>query len=171
MPNVTNSQLTKVYLAPIGTDVSTSAAIETAIGTAKPIICLQSDIDTTVSKAVTEYKCLSSNTSKKAYGTVSLPNFPMDLLFDADDTDGQADLRTMWDNTESRILIIELTDGDAPFATIASGEAYPTTITMEVGVPSLGETMAIDAAVMQKAIIEMESMTNKIYYDATNTKT
>lgn len=167
---VTNAQGTKVYFVATGTDVSTSAAIETALSSAKQVGCLQSDIDTTITRAVQEYKCLSSDESTKSFGSISLPNFPVNLLFDADNAGGQKEIRDMFNNIERRIMIIELTDGDAPYATIEAGEAYPTTITFEVGVSGMGEAMAMDTAVMQNATIEMTSAPDKIYYDAANTK-
>lgn len=167
---ITESQNTKAYLVPANTDVSTSAAIETALGTAKAVSCLQSALDTTITKNVQEYKCLSSDESAKSIGSISLPNFSMELLFDADNASGQAELRTMFANNERRTMIIELTDGDAPYATIAVGEAYPTTITFEAAVSGLGESIQLDNAVMQMATVEVCSKPNKIYYSATNTK-
>ena len=166
----TNSQNSKVYFVASGTDVSTSAKIETALATAKAVSCLQSGIDTTVSRSVQEYKCLSSDETTKALGSISLPNFAVDLLFDADNADGQKEIRDMFTGLTRRIMIIELTDGDAPYASIALGQAYPSTITFEVMVSGLGESIEMDAAVMQKATLEMTSVPNKIYYSATNVK-
>lgn len=167
---VTNAQGTKVYFVETGTDVSTSAAIEAALATAKTVGCLQSDIDTTITRAVQEYKCLSSDDTTKSFGSISLPNFPINLLFDADNADGQKEIRDMFNDITKRIMIIELTDGDAPYSTIASTEAYPSTITFEVGVSGMGEAMAMDTAVMQNATVEMTSKPDKIYYSATNVK-
>lgn len=167
---ITESQNTKVYFVGQDVDLSTSAAIETALSSAKTVGCLQSNIDTTVSRAVQEYKCLSSDESAKSLGSISLPNFPMELLFDADNIDGQAELRDMFDNNNRRQIVIELTDGDAPYSTIASTEAYPSTITFEVAVSGLGESITMDSAVMQMATIEVCSKPSKIYYNATNIK-
>jgi hypothetical protein len=166
----TNVQGTKVYFVAQGTDVSTSAKIETALASAKAVGCVQSDIDTTISRNVNEYTCLSSDESTKSYGSISLPNFPMELIFDADNADGQAEIRAMFNDITSRTIIIELTDGEKPYATIASGEAYPTTITFDVGCSGMGEMLAKDSLVMQNATIEMESVPHKIYYAAGNVK-
>ena len=166
----TNVQGTKVYFVAKGTDVSTSAAIETALASAKSVGCVQSDIDTTVTRNVNEYTCLSSDESTKSYGSVSLPNFTLELIFDAANTQGQAEIRDMFNDITSRTMIIELTDGDAPYSTITSGQAYPTTITFDVGCSGMGEMFAKDSLVMQNATIEMESMPDKIYYAAGNTK-
>ena len=167
---VTESQGTKVYFVETGVDVSTSANIETALTNAKVVGCLQSDIDTTITRAVQEYKCLSSDESTKSLGPISLPNFPMNLLFDADNTGGQAEIRDMFKNRTRRTIIIELTDGDASYSTIATGEAYPTTITFEIAVSGMGEVMAMDTAVMQNSTIEMSSYPDRLYYDVSNVK-
>lgn len=167
---ITESQNSKVYFVGVDTVLTTSADIETALGSAKAVGCLQSAIDTTISRAVNEYKCLSSDESAKSLGSISLPNFSMELLFDADNTEGQKELRDMFTDNTRRQIVIELTDGEAPYATIASGEAYPSTITFEVAVSGLGESITMDSAVMQMATVEVCSIPAKIYFDASNTK-
>lgn len=149
---VTDVQGTKIYLAPKGADVSTAAKILTAIGTAKQIGCLQSIGDITMTRAVQEYTCISSDESTKSQGSVSLGNQPIETLFNAADTAGQEDLIAMWDDKERRTFIIELNDQITPTT------GNPTYITYEVFVSNVSIGMAKDAAVMYTATLEVSSM-------------
>lgn len=146
---VVESQNTKVYLVATTVATSTVAEIETAITTAKQIGCLQSLGDIVTSRNVQEYKCLTSDESAKSLGSISLPSLDIELLFNALDTAGQAELRTMYSANTRRKMIIQL--NDEPTGTVTN----PTYIVFEVGLSSEGEAIAIDNAVMYKATIEI----------------
>lgn len=149
---VTDVQGTKIYLAAQGTSVEDAAAIATAISSAKQIGCLQSIGDVTMSRATTEYTCISSDNSTKSQGSVTLGNQEIQTLFNAADTAGQQDLIAMWDGKERRILIIELNDQITPTT------GNPTYITYEVFISSVSVPMAKDNAVMYNATLEISSL-------------
>lgn len=149
---VTDVQGTKVYLAAIGTDVADAAKIKTAITTAKQIGCLQSIGDISMTRAVQEYTCISSDNSTKSAGSVSLGNQEISTLFNAADTAGQQDMIKAWDEKTRRILIIELNDQITPTT------GNPTYITYEVFPSGVTIPMAKDSAVMYNATMEMCSL-------------
>ena len=144
---VTEVQGTKLHLVATTVDVSDAAAIATAIAGAETLACIQEIGDISLgTKAVTEYSCISSDSSFKSLGSVTLGNISPSLLFDAADTAGQNDLQDMWDNNTRRILIVELDDQIT---------TNPTYITFEAAIsaPSLG--IAKDSAVMYNPTIEI----------------
>ena len=149
---VTDVQGTRVYLAATTADVSDAAKIKTAITTAKQIGCLQSIGNITMSRAVQEYTCISSDASAKSQGSVTLGNQEISTLFNASDTAGQQDLIAMWDGKERRTFIIELNDQITPTT------GNPTYITYEVFVSNVSIPMAKDTAVLYNATLEISSL-------------
>lgn len=149
---VTDVQGTKVYLAALGVDVADAAKIKTAIATAKQIGCLQSIGDISMTRAVQEYSCISSDSTSKSAGSVSLGNQEISTLFNAADTAGQQDMIKAWDEKTRRILIIELNDQ------ITATTGNPTYITYEVFPSGVTIPMAKDSAVMYNATLEMCSL-------------
>ena len=150
--NVTDSQLTKVYLVPTGTDVSTAGAIETAISTAKELICIQTFGEIGSTRAVTEYKCIDTTDSTKSLGSFSLPNIPVQFLFDATDVEGQAELRAMYPAGTRKIMIVALNDQITPTT------GNPTYRTFTAACSAENMAIAIDTAVMQNYTIEIMSL-------------
>jgi len=149
---VTDVQGTKAYLVATGTDVSDAAAIATAISGGKQIGCIQSIGDITMSRAMQEYTCISSDESSKSQGSISLGNQEISTLFNAADAAGQQDLIAMWDDKERRILIVELNDEITPTT------GNPTYITYEVFISNVSMPMAKDAAVLYNATLEISSL-------------
>ena len=149
---VTDVQGTKVYLAPVTADVADAAKIKTAISTAKQIGCLQSIGDITMSRAVQEYTCISSDVSTKSQGSVTLGNQEISTLFNAADIAGQKDLIAMWNGKERRTFIIELNDKITPTT------GNPTYITYQVFVSNVSIAMAKDSAVLYNATLEISSL-------------
>lgn len=149
---VTDVQGTKAYLAAEGADVSSAAAIVIAIAAGVQIGCLQAIGDVTMTRAVQEYTCISSDESSKSQGSVSLGNQVISTLFNAADTAGQEDLIAMWDGKERRTLIIELDDEITPTT------GNPTYITYEVFVSNVAITMQKDNAVMYDSTLEISSL-------------
>ena len=146
---ITDSQNTNVYLVATTVATTTAAQIKTAITGAKQIGCLQNLGDITTSRTVTEYKCLSSNESAKSLGSISLPSVPIELLFNAADVTGQAELRTMYSTNTRRKVIIALNDQITPTT------GNPTYIVFEGGLSSDGESITLDHAVLYKTTIEL----------------
>lgn len=154
---VTESQNTKVYLIPAGTALTDAASIETAITSGKQIGCLQDLGSIAVSRNVQEYSCLSSDETAKSLGAISLPNITMQLLFDADDVTGQAELRSMWNDNSRRIMVVELPDQITPTT------GNPTYIYFEAGLSSHGVTISKDNAVMVDVTVEICSNPKYVY--------
>lgn len=149
---VTDVQGTKVYLVAVGTDVSDATKIATAKAAGKQIGCLQSIGDISMTRAVQEYTCISSDNSTKSAGSVSLGNQEISTLFNAADTAGQQDMIKAWDEKTRRILIIELNDQITPTT------GNPTYITYEVFPSGVTIPMAKDSAVMYNATMEICSL-------------
>lgn len=146
---VTNTQGTKVYLVPTTADVSTASAIATAKAAGKQIGCLQSLGDISMTRAVTEYSCMSSNETAKSSGATSLGNQEISTLFNAADTAGQQDMIKMWNENTRRILIVEFNDQITPTT------GNPTYMTYEVFPSGVTIPMAKDAAVLYNAVMEI----------------
>ena len=128
---ITDTQLTKLYIAAAGTDVSTPALIATAISTADITTGIQTLGEVGSSRNVTEYSALDVDETAKSMGSITLGNIPLSLLFDSTDTAGQAELRTMFAANSRRVFIVKLTDDLAvspsylTFDGALSGEMYP----------------------------------------------
>lgn len=149
---VTDVQGTKLHLVATSVATTDAAAIATAISGGKQIGCLQSIGDITMSRAVQEYTCISSDDSTKSQGSITLGNQEISTLFNAADTAGQQDLIAMWDGKERRKLIIELNDEITPTT------GNPTYIVYEVFVSNVSLPIAKDAAVLYNATLEISSL-------------
>lgn len=147
--SVVNSQGTKAYLVAEGTTLATVANVETAISSADAILCIQSFGDVSTSRSVQEYKCLSSDETTKSFGSLSLGNISLELLFNAKDTAGQAELRSMYTDNTKREMIIELND---------EGTTNPSYIVFTVGISNEAVSIAKDAAVIYKNTVEICSL-------------
>jgi hypothetical protein len=157
--NITNSQGTKVYLAPAGTAVTTAAEIQTAFATAKLIGCIQDIGALTSSRSVQEYSCLSSDEITKSFGSLTLGNFTVGMLYDSADAAGQSELKAMFDTNSTRVAIIGLSDGTF------SATTSPTCFTFDCGVSSVEVAISKDSAVMLNATVEMASVIKTVAKD------
>ena len=149
--SITNAQGTKAYLVATTAATGTASEIKTAATAGKAIGCVQNIGDITSSRSVQEYKCLSSDEVAKSLGSISLPNISTELLFDAADATGQADLRLMYSTNTRRKMIIELNDQITPTT------GNPTYIVFECALSSDGLGINIDAAVLYKTTVEITS--------------
>lgn len=150
--NVTDSQGTKVYVCAAGTALATAANVQTAYATAKLVGCIQDLGSLSVTRNVQSYGCLSSDEVVKSFGSITLGNFTISMLFDADDTAGQDDLIAMFDANERREFIIGLSDGTF------SGTTSPTCFVFTGGVSSKEISITKDNAVMINATVEIASV-------------
>jgi len=148
----TDVQGTKLYLVAVGVDVSDAAAIATAISGGKQIGCLQAIGDISMTRAVQEYSCISSDEVSKSAGSVSLGNQELSTLFNAADAAGQQDLIAAWDDKERRQLIIELDDQITPTT------GNPTYIIYEIFPSGVTIPLAKDAAVLYNSTVEISSL-------------
>ena len=153
--SITNSQGSKLYVgATAGADVSTVAAIGSAITAGEQVGCLQDLGAIGSSRAVQAYGCLSTDDTAKAGGSLSLGNVSVSMLFNAADAAGQAALRTIYASNATRTIIVELSDGSAS----------PTYITFEGFVSGQEVSIQKDSAVMITSTVEIAS--NPVITDA-----
>lgn len=145
---ITDTQLTKLYIAAEGTDVSTPALIATAISTADITTGIQTLGEIGSSRNVTEYSALDVDETAKAMGSITLGNIPLSLLFDSTDITGQAELRTMFAANSRRVFIIKMTDDLA---------VSPSYLTFDGALSSELYPIEKDAAVMYNTTVEITS--------------
>ncbi len=158
---ITDSQGTKVYIAPAGTTLVTASNVQTAFATAKLVGCIQDLGSMTKSRNVQEYSCLSSDEIAKSLGAVSLGNFTIGMLFDATDAAGQAELKAMFADNSRREFIIGLSDGTF------SATTSPTCFVFTGAVSSVEVSIQKDNAVMINATVEFASVPVEIAKDVT----
>ena len=149
---LTESQNTKCYLVATTVATSTAAAIKTAITGGKEIKFLPDLGDIGTSKNVTSYNFINTDEVAKSIGSLTLPNFACDLIYDATDTAGQSDIKAMYADNSRRNMIVALNDQITPTT------GNPTYIVFEVAVSSLNIGVAKDNAVMSKTTIELCSV-------------
>lgn len=146
---ITESQGTKCHLVAITATTSTATEIASAISGGKEIKFIPDLGDIGTSKNVTSYNFINTDEVAKSIGSLTLPNFACDLIYDATDTAGQADIKLMYSNNSRRKMIIALND---------NGGANPTYITFEVAVSALNLGITKDNAIMAKSTIEICSV-------------
>ncbi len=154
---VLNSQGTKVYVADDNsatwTDCSTAVA---GIKAGQEVGCPQSIGALEETRNVTEYKCMSSNETAKALGSVSRSSIEIGLLFDPDDTEGQDFLRQAWDENKSIAIGIELPDMPEGTGTGGNGTFF----WFVGGVSAVSTGIVQDEAVTYNVTIEVGSAIN-----------
>ena len=146
---ITNSQGSKVYIATTANAVVTDATtIATAIGPGQEIGCLQDLGEIGSSRSVQEYSCLSSDNIAKSSGSLSLGNVSISTLFNAADSEGQGELRAIYSGSETRTIIVMLSD---------NAGANPTYYTFEGFVSDQKVAIQKDNAVMFNSTVEIAS--------------
>lgn len=108
----TDSTGSEFYLVASSTLVATKANCTSAIAAGKKIAKVRNLGDIGGTRAVSEIKYLSNDDTEKSIGSVSYGNLQIETPFDAADTAGQTDMRTMFNDKSARILIIKNTDGN-----------------------------------------------------------
>lgn len=103
------------------TTIPSGTPVYSDFATADEVGCPQSIGTIEETRAVTEYKCMSSNESAKALGSIERGNLEIGLLFDPADAAGQAALKQAFiDNPVDGVLIgIELDNGIVSGTTFA----------------------------------------------------
>ena len=142
-----------VFLAPQGSVITDAASAETAITAGKVVSNLIELGDSSETKTVTPYTTVKGGDSQKAIGSRSFGNMQLDVLYDATDTLGQADMESMWSDGTRREIILRLSD--------ASGTT-PSYVTFEVALSGQDMTFTKDGGVMYKNVAEQCSSKNVI---------
>jgi hypothetical protein len=101
-----------IYLVAAATSTTTKAACTTAIASGKRLIKTTTLGDIGGTRAVTEKKYLSPDDSEKVLGSISYGNIAVEMPFNATDTAGQAEMRTIFGDRTERKAIIKETDGN-----------------------------------------------------------
>ena len=141
-----------VYLAAQGATITDAAEAETAITAGKEIKNLVELGDSSETKTVTSYTTIEGVDAQKAIGARSFGNMQLDVLYDAADALGQADMVTMWTDGTRREIIIKLTE---------SGTS-PSYVTFEVALSAQNMTFTKDGGVMYMNTAEQCSTRNLI---------
>lgn len=151
------SQGTIVYIL----SEAVAATITGTPATDRPIIlggdvvgCPQSIGSIEETRNVTEYKCMSSNDTAKALGSISRGNIQLGLLFNPDDTAGQDALKTAFQTNAVIGVGIELPDRDI---TVGSTGVSGTIFYFEGGVSAVSVGIEQDAAITYTVTIEISS--------------
>lgn len=140
---VINSQGTQLYLvAPPTTPWVTCGDAIAALKAGKTIDCPQSLGEVAETRAVSEYKCLSSNESSKSLGAVSRAAFDVEVILNPDDRAGQMMLRDNFKNNTPLVM----------------GIAYEgAMLYFNIAVSGVGTSIAQDTAITTKFTIEIAS--------------
>lgn len=146
---ITESQGTKCHLVATTVTTSTATEIASAISGGKEIKFLPDLGDIGTSKNVTSYNFINTDEVAKSIGSLTLPNFACDLIYDATDTKGQADIKSAYSDNSRRKMIIALND---------NGGTNPTYITFEIAISALNTSITRDNAIMAKSTIEICSV-------------
>lgn len=101
-----------IYLVAEATVTTTKANCTTAIATGKRLIKTKTLGDIGGTRAVSEQKYLSADDSEKVMGSVSYGNISVEMPFNASDTAGQAEMRSIFNDKSTRKAIIKETDGN-----------------------------------------------------------
>ena len=155
--NVINSQGLMMYIL----DAATAATITGTPATDIPIIlggdavgCPQSIGNIEETRAVTEYKCMSSNESAKALGSIERGNIEIGLLFDPTDITGQLALKTAFTDNTIVGVGIELPDRDI---SVGPNGVSGTIFYFEGAISSVSVGIAQDEAVLYTVTVEIAS--------------
>jgi len=111
-----NSQGMKMYIVSPGLGVT--APTVALIQAGSLVGCPQSVGSIEQTRNVTEYKCMSSDESAKALGSIQRGNIEIGLLFDPTDAAGQAALKSAFANNTEVTIGIELPDTAGTSGTI-----------------------------------------------------
>ncbi len=152
---VLNSQGTKIWIADVpATPWADCSAAATALLAGTQVGCPQSIGAIEETRAVTEYKCMSSNDTAKALGSITRGNIEIGLLFDPEDVEGQAKLKAAWLANTEFIVGIELPDAD-----VSAGPtgANGTIFWFKGAISGVSTGIAQDEAVTYTVTIEISS--------------
>ena len=160
--NYLNSQGTKLFIldtdqkdALTGVSTNDIPLIIDGTGTSSYLVgCPQSIGSIEETRAVTEYKCMSTTDSAKALGSISRGNIEIGLLFDPEDVLGQDQLKAAFQANDQIGIGVELPDRDSSSGTTSmSGTIFY----FEGGISAVSVGIEQDAAVTYTVTIEIGS--------------
>jgi len=139
---------TTVYLCAEDTVITDATDAAAALAAGKKIAFLQELGSSTESKPVTNYTELEGVESQKALGSKTFGNMQLNVLYDAADALGQADIIDMWDNSTRREILIVLSD---------DGGTSPSYVTFTITISEQEMSFEKDNAVMYNNVAEQTS--------------
>ena len=126
--SILNSQGTQVWVLEADSGVKTATEIQ--LGAL--VGCPQSIGNIEETRTATEYKCLSSNESAKAVGSISRGTIEIGLLLDIDDATGQAALKSAFASALTCVIGIELPDTGGTSGTIFYFDALVSAVSIGI---------------------------------------
>lgn len=147
---MTDSQLTQVYLVPVGTVVTAATDIETAIAAGVQFSCFQTFGDLLETRTANDVKCINTDDTQVTVGSVAFSEIPVEFIFDATNATSQPELVTMFDDKTRRIMIVAL--NDEPTSGVSP---HPTYKVFTVANLQSGVTIALDAHVVYKTNLKI----------------
>jgi hypothetical protein len=139
---------TKFYLVPTGTTLTTVTNIETAITTAEQIENIVTFGDFDFGTYAVNTLSVFGGDMVKSLGAKTIGNVATQVVFDAANETGQADIRLMHTDKSRRMLIVALDDKPAGSVT------NPTYLLVEIAVPTLAMPITMDASITYNATLE-----------------
>ena len=149
--SVLNSQGTKVYILEATSGTKTVAEIQAG----DLVGCPQTIGNIEETRAVTEYKCMSSNDSAKAVGSIQRGNLEIGLLLDPADVAGQAALKSAFASALTCVIGVELPD-------LGGGSTNGTIFYFDGIVSAVSIGIEQDAAVTYTVTVEVASIVSEL---------
>jgi len=114
------------YLVPIGTKLETKADCASAISSGKRIGKIKDMGEIGGTRNIIQHEYLSKDDSEKNYGSVTYSNVNINCPFSPTDTEGQGELKAMFNNKEHRMMVIENSDGNYTVLPVMCAKAAKT---------------------------------------------
>lgn len=147
---------TKFYLVPDGTVVTAVSNIETALTTAKEIQNIISFGDFDLGTYAVNTLSVFGGGMVKSLGAKTVGNVAAQIVFDAVNATGQAEIGTMHGDKTRRILIVQLNDNPT------SGETpHPSYLVVQIAVSALAMPIAMDSSYVYNATLEFMEIPTK----------
>jgi len=147
---------TKFYLVPDGTVVTAVSNIETALTTAKEIQNIVSFGDFDLGTYAVNTLSVFGGGMVKSLGAKTVGNIAAQIVFDAANATGQAEIATMHGDKTRRILIVQLNDNPTSGAT-----PHPSYLVVQIAVSALTMPIAMDSSYVYNATLEFMQIPTK----------
>lgn len=147
---VTDSQLTKLYICDTSEDLGDAAKIKTALSSAKRVAFLETLGDFTKTRATNEYQCIDEDATVISQGAVTYSETEIKLFYKAGQDNGVKELSDMFNKKQRKQFIIVMPDEPSTGAT-----KHPTYITGEFINIKTGASIAINDVVRVPATIKI----------------
>lgn len=147
---------TKFYLAPESTVTTTVSNIETAITTAEEIENIVTFGDFDLGTYAVNTLSTFGGGMVKSLGAKTVGNVASQIVFDAANTTGQAEIGTMHEDKSRRILIVQLNDEPT-----AGASPHPSYLVVKIAVSALMMPISIDSSYVYNATLEFMQIPTK----------